>query len=68
MNGKKARALRKVNPVDHELNAVIKGLRAAQTQDQRQDLALEKAEIKAEGKPDPYRHLASRLNYKAVAR
>ena len=68
MNGKKSRALRKANRPSGYAREVIKDKRYADTLQRKQDLALEKAEIKAEGKLHPSRHLLSRLNYKQVSR
>lgn len=48
MNGKKAKALRKANPVDHALNTALKSKRAADTLDRKQALELERAEVRAE--------------------
>ena len=48
MNGKKAKALRKANPVDRVVQWLLLDKRYVETQHQRTTLALEKADIKAE--------------------
>ena len=48
MNGKKARALRKANRPSGYAREVVKDKRYADTLQRKQDLAQEKAEIKAE--------------------
>lgn len=73
MSQRKAREARQTIPtgerqlartVDH----AVRDKRAADTLNRRQTLELERADLKAEGKLSPARHLLTRLNYKKVAK
>lgn len=69
MNGKKARAQRRRQTHEFLVGKLkLKEQRAIQTLEKQAELAEEHAEIKAEGRLDPSRHLVSRLNYKKVSR
>lgn len=69
MNGKKARAQRRRQTHEFLVGKLkLREQRAAETLEKQAELAKEHAEIKAEGKLDPARHLLSRLNYKKVSR
>lgn len=68
MNGKKAKALRKAQGSDRSAEALIKNVRFSQTLLRKRELEVEKVELRAEGKLDPAKRLASRLNYLKIRR
>lgn len=68
MSQKQARRARQTNRPSAYVKNLFLDKRYAETQERQQALALEKADIKAEGKLSPARHLLSRLNYKKVAK